>query len=84
MLKRKRITMEQAHQALDIYKTIPIRFVEVELAEALEISDELGIYAYDAYLLRCALRYKMPLLTLDKDLLVYAAQKGVRTLEVIP
>ncbi len=84
MLKRKRITMEQAYRAIDIYKTIPIRFVEIELESALEISDELGIYAYDAYLLRCALRYKMPLMTLDKDLLGYAAQKGIRTIEVIP
>ena len=84
MLKRQRITLEQARQAIEIYKTISIRFVEVELEQALEISDELGIFAYDAYLLQGALKYKMPLLALDKDLLGYARQKGIRTVEVTP
>jgi predicted nucleic acid-binding protein len=82
MLKRKRITLEQAHQGIKIYQTIPIRFVEVELASALEISDELKIYAYDSYILQCAIQYKRPLLALDRDLLGYARQKGIRTIEV--
>ena len=53
MLKRQRVTIDQAIQALQIYRRIPVRFVEIELVDALELAAELNIYAYDAYLLRC-------------------------------
>jgi predicted nucleic acid-binding protein len=81
MLKRGRITLEQALQAIELYQEIPVRFVEVELAEAIQLAAELNIYAYDAYLLRCAAKYRAPLLTLDQQLAVVAKQKGIRVLE---
>ncbi len=52
MLKRKRITLDQASKALEAYANIPIRFLDVELERSLRVADELGIYAYDAYILR--------------------------------
>jgi len=82
LLKRGRITIEQALKAIDIYLEIPARFVEVELANSLELANELGIYAYDAYLLRCAEKYRLPLLTLDKRLVQAAKDKGISVLEV--
>ncbi|NMC12770.1 MAG: type II toxin-antitoxin system VapC family toxin [Chloroflexi bacterium] len=82
MLKRKRITQKQAIKAIQIYKSIPIRFVEINLEEALEIADQLQIYAYEAYLIQCALSYQLPLMTLDKNLEFNAKQKGVRLVEV--
>jgi predicted nucleic acid-binding protein len=82
MLKRQRITIEQARQAIEIYHEIPIRFVDIELAEALELAAELNIYAYDAYLVRCAAKYRAPLLTLDEGLARVAKQKGISVLEV--
>ena len=51
MLRRERIKIEQAIQAVQIYQQIPIRFVDVELEETLKIAAALGIYAYDAYLI---------------------------------
>jgi len=83
MLKRQRITLEQARQAIEIYQQIPLRFVEVELADALALAAELSIYAYDAYLLRCAAKYRAPLLTLDAQLVRLARQKGIAILEVV-
>jgi len=83
MLKRRRISVEQAVQAIEIYHTIPIRFVEVELEEAIQLADRLNIYAYDAYLLRCAARYRAPLLSLDRDLLTTATALGLPVLEVL-
>lgn len=83
MLKRHRISVEQAVRAVQIYRQIAIRFVEVELEEALEIADALGIYAYDAYLLRCALRYKSPLMTLDRRLAKAAKEIGANVVEVV-
>ena len=82
LLKRGRVTLEQALQAINMYLEIPVRFVEVELANSLELADALGIYAYDAYLLRCAEKYRLPLLTLDKRIVQAANEKGISVLEV--
>ena len=82
LLKRGRVTLEHALQAIDIYLEIPVRFVEVELANSLELAGALGIYAYDAYLLRCAEKYRLPLLTVDNRLLQAAKDKGISVLEV--
>jgi predicted nucleic acid-binding protein len=82
LLKRGRLTIEQALQAIHMYLEIPIRFVEVELAGSVELANALGIYAYDAYLLRSAEKYRLPLLTLDKRLVQAAKDKGIFVLEV--
>jgi predicted nucleic acid-binding protein len=82
LLKRRHVTLEQTMQAIDMYLEIPVRFVEVELANSLELANALGIYAYDAYLLRCAEKYRLPLLTLDKRLVRAAKNKGISVLEV--
>jgi len=82
MFKRNRLTLDEALTAIAIYQQIPFRFVEVELEESLKIADELGIYAYDAYLLRCAVKYNLPLLTLDQGLEEQAERLGVKVIEV--
>ncbi len=81
MLKRKRITITQAQQALEAYQQISIRFIDVELSEALLLADQLGIYAYDAYILRCALKLRCPVLTLDQGLSEAAKRADVKILE---
>lgn len=82
MIKRNRITLEQAQNAIEVYKQIPIRFTEVELEESLEIVSEYGIYAYDAYLVRCAIKYKSALITLDRKLAQIAEAMNVSVVEV--
>ena len=82
MLKRERITVGQAIQAVQSYQRIPLRFVEIELAEAVKIAGARGIYAYDAYLIRCAEKYKAPLISLEEGLLTAARETGVRVIEV--
>lgn len=82
MLKRRRITRSQALQAIEVYRKIPLRFVEVELEHTLKMVDQLSIYAYDAYLIRCALKYKAPLLTLDHGLAEAADKLHVKLLVV--
>jgi len=83
MLRRERIRLEQAIQAVQLYQQIPIRFVNVELEETLKIADTLGIYAYDAYLIRCALKYKSPLISLDRNLVNAAKEMKARVIEVV-
>ena len=82
MLKRRRVTLAEALKAIEVYREIPIRYVEVELEEALKVAGEAGIYAYDAYLIRCAQKYGAPLLTLDKELGRVAERMGVEVIEV--
>ena len=82
MLKRKRITLDQALEAIRIYRTVPIKFVDADLEGSLEVADQLGIYAYDAYLIHCALKYRAPLISLDKNLLAHAEQIGAGIIKV--
>jgi len=82
MLKRQRITLEQAKAAIEIYQQIPITLVEIDLAQAMELSDRLKIYAYDAYLIACALNRSCPLLTLDSGLSYAAKAAGAKVMEV--
>ena len=84
MLKRQRITLDEAQQALAVYRQIPIRLLDVDLAEALAVAARLSIYAYDAYLIVCALNQQCGLLTLDGGLRHAAQQVGVKVIEVSP
>ncbi len=84
MFKRNRVTVEDAVQAIKAYQNITIRFVDVELEEAVRLASRLNIYAYDAYLIRCALKYKSPLLSLDQRLLNFARSVNTQIVEVTP
>lgn len=82
MFKRRRTTLPEAGQALRSYYKIPLRFIDVDLMQSLELADQLGIYAYDAYIIACARDQKCPLLTLDGGLLDAAKRAGIIALEV--
>jgi predicted nucleic acid-binding protein len=82
MLKRARVTSTQAEAVLNNYERIPIRFVEVSLREAIQISSERKIYAHDAYLIACALDQRCRLISLDRALLQAAKDSGAQTVEV--
>jgi predicted nucleic acid-binding protein len=82
MLKRGRITLEQAKAAVDIYEQISLNVVDINLSQALELASRLNIYAYDAYIIACALNQSSPLLTLDGGLSYAAKAAGVTVVEV--
>jgi predicted nucleic acid-binding protein len=82
MLKRGRINLSEAQEAINVYYQIPLRFAEVELHESLVIASELNIYAYDAYLIRCALKYEASLITLDSGLKTAAKRKNIDVMEI--
>lgn len=77
------LSLEEAKKALDIYKMIPIRFVEIDLARAVEIAHELNIYAYDAYMLVTTERYQASLLSLDNRCTQLAQELKLPILEVL-
>lgn len=82
MMKRGRITLEQATAAIEIYEQIPINLVDVDLKQALGIVHTHNVYAYDAYMIACALNRSCPLLTLDVGLAYAAKAAGVEVWEV--
>ena len=82
MIKRKRATASQVQRALTAYAAVPIRLVDVDLALALEIAAEHGLYAYDAYVITCALGQRAPLLSLDRGLTHACKSAGVHVLEI--
>ena len=84
MFRRGRITLDQAKLALRSYEQMTFRFIDIELVQSLKLSRRLNLYAYDAYVLACALNSRAPLLTLDRKLATAASSVGVRLLEVHP
>ena len=65
MLKHRLISLEQARRAIASYEQTTFRYTDVDLEQSLELSQQLNIYACDAYVLACALNLRLPLLTLD-------------------
>ena len=82
MFKRGRLSLKQAEHAFVAYRQIPVQLVDVDVEASLALASELGIYAYDAYMLESAQRYRAALLTMDVGLRAAAVRIGVKTLEV--
>lgn len=82
LLRRKRITRSDLESLLAAYDAISIRFVDVDLGAALELAADHALYAYDAYLLACAISQRAPLLTLDQTLSRAAHAAGIRSVEL--
>ena len=82
IIKYIAITVISATLGFAIFVNIPLRYVEPDFVNALKISRQTKMYAYDAYFLDCAIRHKAPLLTLDRRLLTAAKTINVATMEV--
>lgn len=82
LFKRNRIDLRQAREALESFRQIPVRLSAIELEAAVDLAEEYGIYAYDAYILECARRYRTPLLSLDGPQCLVAQEAGIEVLEV--
>ena len=69
-------------EALDSFVAIPVRLADLDLEGAVEIANAFNIYAYDAYILECARRYRTPLLSLYGPQCKIARKLGLEVLEV--
>ncbi|MDD2921976.1 MAG: type II toxin-antitoxin system VapC family toxin [Anaerolineales bacterium] len=70
MMKKARINLEQDIEA-----------IEINLKDAMQLAGKYDIYAYDAYILQCAIEHNIPLITLDKKLAEIAKKAGVQVIE---
>ena len=82
MFKQNRLTFDEARKGLVIFESIPLRYIKPDFVNALKLSKQANIYAYDAYFLDCAVRHKVPLLTLDRKMKRVAQDLNVETMEV--
>ncbi len=82
--RRRRLPSVAVQRAWSSYQTIPVRLAEIDVASALQIAMEVGLYAYDAFVLESARAERLPLLTLDRGLKRAAQQIGLQLLELNP
>ncbi len=82
MFKRKAIVLTDALRLLDAYAGIPIRFIDTALKQAVELCANLNVYAYDAYVIACAVNQRAPVLTLDNVLSARARELKLEVLQV--
>jgi len=82
LFKKRHITLEQAEQVLANYDGQHLRFCPLDLPRSVRIAHDLGIYAYDAYMVELAERMRCHLLTLDQRLVSHSRNYGLRVLEV--
>jgi predicted nucleic acid-binding protein len=82
MFKRRAIELDEALTLLEAYAAIPIRLTDLALKQAVELSARLNVYAYDAYVIACAVNQRVPILTLDSGLRARARELKLDVLEV--
>ena len=82
LFKRRRIDLAQARAALRSLDDIAIRLADVDLEASVSLAHEQSIYAYDAYVLECARRYRTPLLSLDVPQRELARRLGIEVMDV--
>lgn len=80
--RRKRLSADQVEAAWASYQRIPVRLAEIDVPQALQSSMDLGLYAYDGYVLETARQERLPLLTLDNGITRAAQRLGLKLVEV--
>ena len=83
MLRRGRINLNQAKQALNLYSKIPIKLHPVQLERVLDLANKYNLYAYDAYFIVCAQNLRVPIISLDKKLIEIGKKLDLNIIEVL-
>ena len=82
MVRQKGIDAGEARRGMEILDNIPLRFVDVDMAQALSIASRLKGVAADAFFLETAIRYNAPLLTLDRSMGRAAESLGINVVRL--
>jgi predicted nucleic acid-binding protein len=81
-VKRRRLTPERARQLMADFESVTIREFAIDIKGAVDLGLELGIYAYDAYILEAARASGFPLLALDGPIRRNARKLGLSLVEL--
>jgi predicted nucleic acid-binding protein len=81
-VKKRRLTAPRARQLISDFERVTIRELTIDLLRAVDLALELGLYAYDGYILEAARSSGYPLLALDGTIKRYAKKLGVPLVEL--
>jgi predicted nucleic acid-binding protein len=81
-VKRRRLTTERARQLVTDFEQVRIRELAIYIQRAVDLGLELGIYAYDAYILEAARSSGFPLLALDGPIRLNAKKLSLSLVEL--
>jgi predicted nucleic acid-binding protein len=81
-VKRRRFTAVRARQLVRDFQQVTLRELAVDLARAVDLALELGLYAYDGYILEAVRLSGYPLLTLDGPIRRNAQTMGLPVVEL--
>ena len=81
-VKKRRLTPERARQLITDFEQVTIRELAIDLRRAVDLGLDLGIYAYDAYILEAARSSGYPLLALDGPIQKNARKLGLSLVEL--
>lgn len=81
-VRRRRLTAAEAQAGWAAYETVPLRLMDVDVGKAVAVAAEVGLYAYDAYMLVLARNRGVPILTLDTKLQAAARDLGLDVVEL--
>jgi predicted nucleic acid-binding protein len=81
-VKKRRLTLERARQLITDFEQVTVRELAIDLRRAVDLGLELGIYAYDAYILEAARSSGFPLLALDVPIQRNAKKLGLSLVEL--
>jgi predicted nucleic acid-binding protein len=81
LVKRRILSQERAQFAWKAASALPASLRDIDISAALRLACERRMYAYDGFMLQCALECAAPLLTLDMRLRAAARDSGIRVVE---
>jgi predicted nucleic acid-binding protein len=81
-VKRRRLTTERARQLVTDSQQVTIRELAIDIVRAVDLGLELGVYAYDAYILEGSRSSGFPLLALDGPIRRNAKELGLSLVEL--
>lgn len=81
-VKKRRLTPERARQLVKDFEKVTLQELNVDIQGAVDLAIELGLYAYDAYILEAARSSGYPLLALDGAVKRSARKMGLALVEL--
>ena len=81
-VKKRRLTPERARQLVKDFEKVTLQELDVDVQRAVDLAIELGLYAYDAYILETARSSGYRLLALDETVKRSARKMGLPLVEL--
>ena len=81
LVKRRRLRSESIDGAWAEAAKFTVALIDIDMPAALRLAASHNIYAYDGYMLQCAIETRAAIVTLDRPLSVIARKIGLKVME---